>query len=182
MRRSLPPALALLAFVPMACGGDDAPPKNEPQVALAITSPTDAGTMRSGVATVTGTVKPARAHVSVLGKDVDVSGGTFSADVDLEPGANLIDVAASANGRRPDFAALRVIYEQRVRLPDVTGGDADSAKEQLEGLGLKVDSKDDGGFFDSILPGNPKVCEMQPRAGEQVLPGTQVTLLVARDC
>ena len=42
--------------------------------------------------------------------------------------------------------------------------------------------RDNGGFFDPILPGDPKVCEMQPGAGAQVLPGSEVTLLVARDC
>ena len=42
--------------------------------------------------------------------------------------------------------------------------------------------EDAGGFFDSLLPGDPKVCSMQPRAGTQVLPGSDVTLSVARDC
>ena len=67
-------------------------------------------------------------------------------------------------------------------LPDVSGSDADTAQEQLEGLGLKVSMDDAGGFFDPILPGDPKVCSMQPRAGAQVLPGSDVTLSVARDC
>ena len=67
-------------------------------------------------------------------------------------------------------------------LPDVAGDDADSAQEQLEGLGLEVTFDDAGGFFDSILPGDPKVCTMQPRAGAQVLPGATVALSVARDC
>ena len=118
----------------------------------------------------------------MLGREVSVDGGSFSTDVELQPGANLIDVDASAASRRPDFAVLRVVYEQRVSLPDVSGSDADSAKEQLEGLGLKVATDDAGGFFDSILPGDPKVCSMQPRAGTQVLPGSDVTLSVARDC
>ena len=42
--------------------------------------------------------------------------------------------------------------------------------------------EDAGGFFDPILPGDPKVCELSPRAGAQVLPGSEVTLRVARDC
>ena len=119
----------------------------------------------------------------MLGREVSVDGGSFSTDVELQPGANLIDVDASAASRRPDFAVLRVVYEQRVALPDVSGADADSAKEQLEGLGAEGRRSDDaGGFFDSILPGDPKVCSMQPRAGTQVLPGSDVTLSVARDC
>ena len=182
MRRLLLPAVLLLAVVAPACGEDAAPPRNEPEVDLALTSPVDAAVTRADVATIAGTVKPARAHVTVLGEEVDVSGGSFSADVELEPGSNLIDVAADANGRRPDFAVLRVVYEERVPLPDVAGDDADSARERLEGLGVEVATQDSGGFFDPILPGDPKVCEMQPRAGAQVLPGSRVTLLVARDC
>ena len=38
------------------------------------------------------------------------------------------------------------------------GTDADAAQEQLEGLGLNVSKQDAGGFFDPLLPGDPKVC------------------------
>ena len=55
-------------------------------------------------------------------------------------------------------------------------------QEQLEGLGLKVRTENGGGFLDPLLPGDPKVCELRPRAGAQVLPGSEVTLRVARDC
>jgi hypothetical protein len=118
----------------------------------------------------------------VLGSEVAVQDGRFSTEVALDPGANLIDVAGSARGRRPDFAAVRIVREQRVPLPDLVGRDADTAQEELEGLGLKVRAEDAGGFFDPLLPGDPRVCEMDPGAGEQVLPGTEVTLRVARDC
>ena len=72
--------------------------------------------------------------------------------------------------------------EVRLPVPDLVGADADTAQEQLEGLGLTVRAQDAGGFFDPILPGDPKVCELRPRPGTQVLPGSEVTLLVARDC
>lgn len=182
MRRVALPAVLVLAVLPLGCGDEPKPPRNEPEVTLSLSGPADAATVRTGSATITGTVRPAAAKVRVLGRDVSVDGGSFSTDVELQPGANLIDVDASAPSRRPDFAVLRVVYEQRVALPDVSGSDADSAQEQLEGLGLKVSMDDAGGFFDSILPGDPKVCSMQPRAGTQVLPGSDVTLSVARDC
>ncbi len=182
MRRSVLPAVLVLVALPLGCGDDPKPPRNEPEVTLSLTAPADAATVRTGSATITGTVRPAVAKVRVLGRDVSVDGGSFSTDVELQPGANLIDVDASAARRRPDFAVLRVVYEQRVALPDVAGDDADSAQEQLEGLGLEVTFDDAGGFFDSILPGDPKVCTMQPRAGAQVLPGATVALSVARDC
>ncbi len=171
-----------LALLVTACGDDPKPPREEPLVRLELTTPADAATVRGESVSIAGTVKPAAATVKVLGNEVSVERGRFSAEVALEPGANLIDVAASADGRRSDFAAMRVVREQRVPLPDVVGDDADTAEEELAGLGLEVTKTDDGGFFDPLLPGDPKVCDMQPGAGEQVLPGSEVTLLVARDC
>jgi len=175
-------AVVAVALLAASCGDDTEPPRDEPDVQLTLSGPSDGATMRSGIVAITGSVKPARAAVQVLGKDVSVDGGEFTTEVDLEPWANLIDVSASANGRRPDFAALRVVFERRVALPDVVGRDADTAQEELEGLGLDVKSENAGGFLDPILPGDPKVCEMQPEAGAQVLPGSEVTMQVARDC
>jgi len=174
-------ALALAAFLP-ACGDAVEPPRREPEIKLKLSSPADAAVVRGETVAIRGTVAPAGARVQVLGRRVAVDGGSFSTDVTLEPGANLIDVAASARGRRPEFAAMRVVFEQRVALPDVVGRDADTVQDELEGLGLGVVRQNAGGFFDPILPGDPKVCEMRPAAGERVLPGTEVTVLVARDC
>jgi hypothetical protein len=175
-------AVLAVAFLTGACGDDPKPPRDEPEVELTLSAPADAATTRDETVEISGSVKPAQAGVQVLGRDVTVDGGRFSTEVALEPGANLIDVAGSARGRRPDFAALRIVREQRVALPDVVGRDADTAQEQLEGLGLDVRTEDSGGFFDPLLPGDPAVCGMEPGAGEDVLPGTEVTLLVARDC
>ena len=182
MRTCTVAAVLAVAIITPACGDDPKPPRDEPEVELTLSAPADAATTRDETVEISGTVKPARAGVQVLGRDVTVDGGRFSTEVALEPGANLIDVAGSARGRRPDFAALRVVREQRVPLPDVVGRDADTAQEELEGLGLEVRMEDAGGFFDPLLPGDPTVCDMQPAAGEDVLPGTEVTLLVARDC
>jgi hypothetical protein len=171
-----------VAILTTACGDDPKPPQREPLVQLTIDAPADAATTRDERVSVSGTVKPARASVQVLGADVSVQDGRWSTEVALDPGANLIDVAGSANGRRPDFAALRIVREQRVPLPDVTGRDTDTATEELEGLGLKVGTEDAGGFLDPLLPGDPTGCSMDPAPGEEVLPGTEVTLQVARDC
>lgn len=175
-------AVAAAALLVAGCGEDREPPRDEPDVRLTLTGPADAEVTRSETIEIAGNVKPAGAAVQVRGEDVAVEGGKFRAEVELEPGANLIDVAASANGRRPDFAALRVVFEERVALPDVVGRDADTAQEELEGLGLEVRAEDAGSFLDPILPGDPTVCEMEPEAGTQVLPGTEVTMRVARDC
>ncbi len=182
MRTCTIAAVVAVALLTAACGDDPEPPRAEPLVRLTLSGPDDGATMQSGTVEVTGSVKPARAAVQVLGRDVSVDGGEFRTEVELEPGSNLIDVAASANGRRPDFAALRVVFEERVSLPDVVGRDADTAQEELEGLGLEVTQEDAGSFLDGLLPGDPKVCEMQPGAGARVLPGSGVTMRVARDC
>jgi len=185
LERVRTPVIALLAacaLTAQACGDDPKPPRTEPKVKLTVSSPLDGRTVRDETVAIEGTVVPAGAQIQVLGKEVAVQSGHFSADVALEPGANMVDIAATANGRRADFAALRVIREVRVPVPDVVGADADTAQEQLEGLGLKVTQEDAGGFFDPILPGDPKVCSVLPRAGMQVLPGSDVRLTVARDC
>jgi hypothetical protein len=182
MRTCIIAAVLAVASLTAGCGEDEQSPQKELLVELSVTAPADADTTRAETVEISGTVKPARAAVQVLGEDVAVEDGRFSTEVDLEPGANLIDVAGSAGGRRPDFAAVRIVREQRVPVPDLVGRDADSATEELEGLGLKVSAEDAGGFFDPLLPGDPNVCEMDPGPGEQVLPGTEVTLRVARDC
>jgi hypothetical protein len=177
-----PLLVALLAVLVAGCGGSSQPPRDEPKVRLKLSVPADSAVVRAETVAIQGSVQPAGARVEVLGREVAVDGGSFSTAVALEPGANLIDVAASAPGRRPDFAATRVVREVRVAVPDVVGSDADSAEEQLAGLGLEVNRKAGGGFLDPILPGSEKVCESTPKAGTQVLPGSEVTLVVAREC
>jgi hypothetical protein len=177
------PAAALLAVAALAAGcGSSQPPRNEPKVKLQLSVPADSAVVRAENVEIQGSVEPAGARVQVLGREVAVDGGSFSASVALDPGANLIDVAASARGRRPDFAAMRVVREVRVAVPDVIGTDADSADEQLAALGLKVTRRAGGGFLDPLLPGSQKVCESTPPAGAQMLPGGEVTLIVARRC
>jgi hypothetical protein len=164
-----------------ACGGDDAR-RSEPRVALRLATPADAAVVRDDTVEIGGRVAPAGSAVTVLGRAASVAGDTFSARVRLHPGANIIDVAATAPGRRAAFAALRVTREVRVRVPDLAGRDAAAAEAQLTDLGLEVDEQRGGGLFDPLLPGDPKVCESRPGPGAELLPGTTVQLVVARAC
>jgi hypothetical protein len=175
-------AVVALTALAAACGGDPGSPREEPKVRIELGSPADGAVVRTDTVEIRGTVQPRGAEVRVLGEEVPVDAGSFVTDVPLEPGANLIDISAGARGRRPDFAVARVVREARVAVPDLTGRDADTAQEQLEGLGLTVEREDAGGFFDPLLPGDPKVCEQRPEPGAQVLPGASVTLRVARSC
>lgn len=166
-----------------ACGDAPAPAGPEPRVRVELTSPADGGVVRADRVRVHGTVSPAGAQVQVLGRDVAVQdGGDFTAQVALQPGANLVDVAASAHDRRGGFAVLRVVREVRVAVPALDGRDADAARAELERLGLAVALEDGGGFLDPILPGDPSVCRTDPEAGAFLRPGTRVTVVVARDC
>ena len=118
------PALAAcvaLAALAAACGDEPEPPRVEPEVALELGSPADGAVVRSETVEISGTVRPRGARVKVLGREVAVDGGGFSAEVPLEPGANLIDVAADARGRRPDFAVARIVREVRLPVPDLAG-------------------------------------------------------------
>src|SRR5688572_24062480 len=110
MRRRIVASLALAALL-SACGGGEAPtpPRAEPKVALTLGGPADAAVLAEETVMLRGTVRPAGARVHVRGREVPVQRGAFSTEVALAPGANLIDVSASARGRRPDFAVWRVV-------------------------------------------------------------------------
>ena len=96
MRAPTIAAVLALAALASACGDDPEPPRDEPRVKLELGSPADGAVVRAETVEIRGTVKPRGATVQVLGHDVAVDGGSFRAEVPLEPGANLIDVAADA--------------------------------------------------------------------------------------
>lgn len=179
MRRAV---LILLPLAVVACGGT-ARPASGPRVALKLSAPEDAGTpLRADSVQVKGTVSPADASVEVDGEPADVQDGAFTADVRLDPGANVIDVTASAEGHRGDADALRVTRDTRVELPDLLGASEEDATAKLNALGMKPRSKDERTFLDRIIPGPLQVCEMRPGAGELVAKDTTVTIVVNSSC
>jgi hypothetical protein len=127
-------------------------------------------------------VTPAASDVQVLGRRVDVSGGRFATEVALEEGANLVDVAASAAGRRPASTAVRIVRVTPVEIPELEGESASDAVERLEDLGLEVETRRGGGILDDLLPGGLDVCRLDPPAGTEVRPGSTVTVEAARSC
>jgi hypothetical protein len=175
-------ALPLLALAPAGCGGDDRPATPQRAVRLDVREPRDTATVSGERVRVAGRVVPASAQVYVLGQPVAVEQGAFSVEVPLEEGANVVDVAAAAVGRRAVSTAVRVVREVPVEIPDVEGEDHDSAVERLEALGLRVQTRRRGGLLNEILPGGADVCRIEPEAGTRVRPGTTVTLVVARFC
>jgi len=185
MRTGIRIAACCAAFAVVGgCGGEDKPPPKPPRpVALTLEQPGDTATVESGTVYVRGTVEPATAQVRVLGRPASVSGGSFSIQVPLEPGANVVDVIASAPRRAPMLTAFRVTREVLVVVPDLSGEDVGDAEISLKDLGLKlVARRGPDGFIDGLLPGPPKVCTQRPEAGEKVHKGTTVTAVAAKGC
>jgi hypothetical protein len=132
---------------------------------------------------VIGTVEPAGAAVLVLGQKAPVSGGgTFKATVALEPGANVIDVMASASGHSPALTAFRVTREMPVTVPDLGGKTVDEVDQALDALGLHAEVEKGGGLIEDLLPGDPAVCQQDPDPGTQVKRGTKVHVVVSKSC
>ena len=179
MRRSLVLAVALAVA---GCGGDDTPSAPPRPVELVVVAPADGGTVDAERVEIRGRVTPAASDVQVLGRRIDVSGGTFVTEVPLEEGANLVDVAASAAGRRPASTAIRVLRVTPVEIPELEGESAEEAIRALEDLRLEVEIRRGGGLLDDLLPGGLDVCRLDPAAGTEVRPGSTVTVEVARSC
>jgi hypothetical protein len=188
MRRRLlvfPVLVACAAAVLASCGGSGGSGQGTRALApvhLVVTSPLDSQTTRESTVTVRGTVQPAGSSVDVLGKPADVVGTTFTAEVDLAPGANVIDLAATAPQRDPALTAFRVTREMLISVPDLSGKSEDDARAATRALGLGLDVHDAGGLLDALLPGSPGVCDQDPVAGAQVTRGTKVQVSVAKRC
>jgi beta-lactam-binding protein with PASTA domain len=118
----------------------------------------------------------------VLGSEASVSGGTFTAEVSLEPGANVIDVMATARGRGPAMTAVRVTRELPVHVPDLDGLEVAEAQDKVGEVGLELEVTESGGLLDELLPGEPAVCEQNPAPGDEVRRGTTVHVEVSRSC
>ena len=149
---------------------------------LDVTEPGDETVVRSDSVRVRGSVSPVGSTVRIAGRAAEVDGGAFTADVPLEPGANVIDVMASARGRAPAVTALRVTRELPVEVPDIAGLGMEEAESRLLDVGLRAEFDERGGLFDELLPGEPAVCEQDPEAGSEVRRGTVVIVTVARQC
>jgi len=175
-------ALILAAgFVLSACG--EAPrPTAEPRVKLELALPDDGGTVREDRIEVRGTVTPGDAAVQVAGSEAKVDAGEFHAEVRLEVGGNVIDVTASAPGRRPATDAVRVERDDRVQIPILVGQEVGEATALLARSGLEAQEERGGSWIDRVLGGPAAVCTTEPPEGTLVQPRSTVTLLTGRDC
>jgi hypothetical protein len=187
MRRHVLVLACLCAAAATGCGGSGNEPKPArrpaPTVDLRIARPADMTTVRSETVEVKGSVTPAGAAVLVVGQKAPVSaGGSFTATVPLEPGANVIDVMATASGRTPALTAFRVTREMPVTVPDLGGKTEEEVDKALADIGLEPQVEKGGGLIENLLPGDPAVCEQDPSAGTQVRRGTTVHVVVSKSC
>jgi hypothetical protein len=174
--------LLVLAATATGCGSDPPPAPARPPVALTISAPRDVSTTREATVLVSGSVAPAAARVIVLGERAAVAGGTFSHSVSLREGANVIDVGASAPGRRAVWRAVRVTRRSKIRMPAVLGVEEDVAASTLKGLGLSVRVTNDDDIIDAFRRGPRVVCRSAPEAGAQVDAGAEVEIVVSKTC
>lgn len=171
--------VALSALLLAGCGADTKP---GPPVRLTIDSPSDRAVLHDSEVEVSGRVTPAGASVTVEGRPATLTGGRFSATVELEPGTNLVDVFAGRRGSVPAMVALRVRREVDVRVPELGGATPSDAEDALAALGLQADVKKAGGIIEFLLPEDARVCDTDPEAGSLVPPGTTITVHVAKAC
>jgi Glucodextranase, domain B/PASTA domain len=170
--------LAPLALV--GCGGGSAPKR--PPVRLTLAAPGDGSRLTQDAVNVSGTVSPATATVTVEGKRVSVSGGSFETQVPLDPGQNVVDVIAGAEDSAAAMTAVRVFREIMVEVPDLVGQKPSDASDALTAKGLKPKVENSDGGFDFLLPGSRSVCATDPDAGAKLAPGSTVTVITGKTC
>jgi hypothetical protein len=184
MRRRILIAGALATATLAGCGGSGGERTTQApgRVRLQVTAPADGAVVRGDTVDVRGRVSPADAQVRVLGRPALVTRGDFTVVVPLDPGANVVDVAASAGRRTPAFTALRVTRDVTVTVPDLTGFVEDDLAAELDPLGLTASVQRAGGILEALRSGDRVVCEQRPRAGSRVRRGRAVRVLVAKHC
>jgi hypothetical protein len=174
-------AAGLCALLAGGCGGGAARP--QPRIALSVAEPADGASVTTASVTVSGTVSPRGASLLVLGRPVAVTDGSFSTDVALAPGANIIDLLAGSPHAQAAMATVSVTRIVLVRIPNLGGEAPQQAADRLTSLGLVANVvTHHGSFFSFLLPLSPQVCSTSPPAGRQVAPGTTVTVQAASFC
>ena len=138
--------------------------------------------MRADRVEVRGTVTPGDASVRVAGEDAQVSGGEFIAEVELQPGGNVIDVTATAPGRRPATEAVRVRARHARAVPTSSARTSSKAIETLKAAGLDAPRSAAAAGSTACCRATISVCAISPAGGTLVEQGTRVVLQTAREC
>jgi hypothetical protein len=151
-------------------------------VRLEVAGPSDQASTLAGAVAVRGTVSPANATVLVEGRPASVRRGSFSAQVSLVPGTNVIDVLAGAPHAAGSATAIRVYRQIPVSVPDLSGANPSRAVAQLTRLGLRPEVVDTGGFYQSLNPTSTQDSSTSPAPGATLAPGSGIQVQVAKVC
>jgi len=173
-------AAALATTAAIAGCGDAA--QTPVRVQLHLDAPADGTRILSPSITVSGSVSPASASVLVLGRSVTVDGGSFTAQIPLKPGTNLVDVLAGAPEAQEAMDVVRVFRELPVTVPGVGGDSSSAAVAALKAAGLVPRVHDTDGGLDFLLPIPRQACATNPPAGQGVAPGSTVDLTISKLC
>jgi hypothetical protein len=171
-----------LGLVPALAGCGGTPEPRQASVRLAVSSPSDGASVTEPAVAVAGTVAPPASTVLVGGRRVSARNGSFSAQVPLSPGANVVDVLASSPHARAAMTAVRVYRQLLVTVPDVSGDDPSDASDALAARRLKPKVEDAGGPLEFLVPADRKVCDTDPAPGSRVPLGTAVHVRTAKLC
>ncbi len=173
---------AALAASTAALSGCGAKSQPVARVQLQLEAPADGTRILADSISVSGRVSPPSAAVLVRGRSVSVTAGSFSAQVSLKPGTNLVDVLAGAPHAQGAMGVVRVFRELPVTVPDLAGASPSGAERQLEALGLVPAIHDSDGGLDFLLPIARQVCVTSPTAGRGVAPESTVEVTVSKLC
>lgn len=124
---------ALLGAVCLAsagCGSVSAPAR----VQVSLTAPTDGATVAVSRIEVLGTISPPTAELSVLGRPVAVTRGTFKTPISLHKGLTRIKITARAKGLLGSSMVVSVRYVPSSSAPNPQGGGADAGQLPRSGL------------------------------------------------
>lgn len=180
MRQMLVASVAVLFIA--GCGSSPRAPA-EATVHLSLSGPADGTRLTAQSVLVRGTVSPAAATVLVAGSRVTVGAdGSFATQVALSPGHNVVDVLAGAPRAHPAMEVVRVFRQVDVPVPTVTGMALAAVRATFRARGLTARIVESEPFYSFILPGSPVVCSTSPAAGQQVAPGSTVTVHVSKSC
>ena len=165
---------AALAVALAGCGGEDpTAQKPKPPVQLRVSTPSDTALVLGSTVQVSGNVSPSTAQVQVQGRRAQVSGGRFTLEVPLEPGAE-------RDRRRRDRAQPLGGADRLPRHARAAGGRPGPRRRRRRrrrargsrAAASRLERKRGGGFLDSLVPKGLAVCEQAPAAGNQVRRGS----------
>ena len=148
---------------------------------LELSAPDDGGRTRAERVEIRGTVTPGDSSVRVAGLDAEVSGGEFSAEVELLPGGNVIDVAATSPGRRPATDAVRVERDMRVPVPESSARRPTRRSRRSRRRAWSRPRSAAGAGSTACSAGRSRSAP-SPQAGKLVEKGTRVVIQTAGEC